>query len=429
MEEGKIVESKRTLTLSPYKFFLVGLLGFAQGVIFLLPYIMGPFYTPMINLLECTNEQLGSLMSIYGVIMWFTLIPGGWIADKIETRKVVASALVLTGAIGFSMSVITSFAYYFAMWALMSVVHNMLYWSAAIKFVRIVTSTDEQGKAYGYSYGMNGLAMALLGAASVWIFAMAGDDSIAGVKSVIVMYSIMSVLTGVAIWIVYKKVKAADGRLLSEEEKPAFFEMLSVLKLKPTWIFAIICFSLYTLQSLIIAYFTPFFTEVLGMAEATAAGIYVAINFLGVFSPILMGIFADKLGSTIKAIIISLSAVIVVISIMLAINQMIPIWAAILIDVLAVGISGGIYSVQFSAFDEIKLDRKVAGSCVAVASIVGYSSDVFIWTLFGNFLDNYGDAGYNYIFGTLLGIAVLGLLAAVVLAKWAKNDKVVMKSA
>ena len=415
--------TKKVIALSPYKMFLVCILGFAQGTIFLLSGIISPYYTITQDMLGATHEQLGTLMTIYGLIMWATLIPGGWIADKVEVRKLVVVSLVLTGLTGYAMVAFPYIHYYYFAWGFQSFVHNLLYWSAAIKVIRVVAEPDEQGKAYGYAYAMNGAAIAIFGAVGVAILALAGDNLIGGLKNIMAMLGTSNIILGVVIWFTVKNVKKSDGTLLADEEKPTVREMLAVLKLKETWVFSFVCLSLYTLMNLTWTYFTPFFVDVMGMSEAMAAGVFTVISFMGIFSPLVMGIFADKVGSILRTIVIVMAALIFILSTLLAISQVIPLWAAIVIDVVAVFIAGGTYSIQWSTFDELKLDRKVAGSCVAMASIIGFSPDLFIWRLFGSFLDNHGNDGYFYIFASLLLTAVLGLIAALILRKWAKEKE------
>lgn len=415
--------SGQKIFLSPYKTFLVCLLGFAQGVFYLLPYLSGQYYSTMIKMLNCTNEQLGSLMSIMGIVMFIAMIPGGWVADKFETRKLVSLSLILVGLGGLSLAYIPDFEYYYAMWGFFSIVGNLLYWSAAIKFIRIVTTEEEQGRAYGYFYALNGLATTIFAALGAFILTQSGEETVQGLKTVIIVYSLMNIICGVSVFFAFRGVKSAKGVALQDEEKPSFKEMLSVLTTKETWVFAFICFGLYCLNSIMLSYFSAFFVDVVGISEAMASNIYAFITFISMFIPIAVGVFADRLGSIIKMIIYSITVVIAVLGIMLYLNQNIPLWGAVLIEVIAYSFAGGAYSIQFSAFDEIKLDRKIAGSCVAMASIIGYSADIFMWTLFGSFIDKHGNDGYLYIFGTLLGLSILALFAAYTLSVWSKQKK------
>jgi len=400
----------------------VGLIGLAQGVIYLLPYMIGPFAIPLQEMLGVSRAQLGQLISVYGIVMWISLVPGGWLADRFEARKLVSIALILSGFVGFSLTLLPYFSYFMVMWIVMSVLQNMLYWSAAIKFVRISTTEEEQGKAYGYSYAFNALAGTLIGFLGVWLLVIAGDDAALGLRNTIIAYSILNVLIGIAIWVFFRNIKNAKGASSEEDARPTIKEMLSVLKLKETWGISILCFCLYSLQILILSYFTQFFYDVLGMTEAQSAGIYFSIQFVAVLGPIIAGTLSDKLGTVIRVIIIATALLTAILAVILVVSQGLSIWMAIVICVVAVFLARGAYSQQFAAFDELKLDRKIAGSCIGVASIIGFAPDIFIWTLFGWILDTQGNRGYTYIFAILLGMAAIGLFAASMLGKWAKNS-------
>ncbi len=417
------MESSGKIVLSAKKIVLLATLGFAQGVIFLLPYMMGPYYKPMLETLQCTDAQLGFLMSVMGIVMMFTVLPGGWVADRFDTRKLVSASLALTGIIGISLAFFPSYGYYCFAWGCMAVISNLLYWSAGMKLARIIASPEEQGKAYGYSYAFNGVSTYLFGAMGVALLASAGAAIVTGFKYVVIFYGVMNLLSAVAVWVLFGNAKLTAGTVLSadeEQDKPSFKEMLKVLAMKETWLFSIVAFCLYSSQA-VTTYFTPFFTDVLGLSEAVAGGIYMAVGPTATIAPIIMGTFADKIGSVIKTILMVMGVTIIFLSVLLVMNQSLPVWAAVFIDIVATALIGGSYSVQFSAFDEIKLDRKVAGSCIGMASIIAYSADIFIWTMFGSMLDNYGNDGYTMIFGCLFGLAVVSIVGCLFLGKLAKG--------
>ena len=54
----------------------------------------------------------------------------------------------------------------------------------------------------------------------------------------------------------------------------------------------------------------------------------------------------------------------------------------------------------------------VSATAVAIATFVGYIPDMFVHTMFGNWIDAYGDAGYTRILIYGVGTAALGVIAA-----------------
>ena len=62
---------------------------------------------------------------------------------------------------------------------------------------------------------------------------------------------------------------------------------------------------------------------------------------------------------------------------------------------------------------ELGIPTKVSATAVAIATLIGYLPDMFVHTMFGNWIDQSGAAGYNKILLYGVGTAVLGIIAAV----------------
>lgn len=67
----------------------------------------------------------------------------------------------------------------------------------------------------------------------------------------------------------------------------------------------------------------------------------------------------------------------------------------------------------FSIQPEMGIPTHISATAVAIATFVGYIPDMFVHTMFGNWIDAYGDAGYTKILFYGVGTAVLGVIAAV----------------
>jgi hypothetical protein len=71
-----------------------------------------------------------------------------------------------------------------------------------------------------------------------------------------------------------------------------------------------------------------------------------------------------------------------------------------------------LYGIMFSIASETRIPALVMGTAVGIASVIGYSPDFFMWTLFGSWLDNHGGAGYTYVFIYLGVVSVIGIIAS-----------------
>lgn len=64
-------------------------LGIAYGFMYVMPYMKSSFYDQMIAAMQCTNEQLGALMTYYTIALTISYLPGGWIGDRFNPKPVL----------------------------------------------------------------------------------------------------------------------------------------------------------------------------------------------------------------------------------------------------------------------------------------------------------------------------------------------------
>ena len=71
------------------------------GIIYILPYLQYSFYDVMLADFGISNEQMGNLMSVYGLLNLLGYLFGGIVADRISYKALIPISLVLTGVLGF----------------------------------------------------------------------------------------------------------------------------------------------------------------------------------------------------------------------------------------------------------------------------------------------------------------------------------------
>lgn len=97
------------------KWLIVLTLSLGAGLIYQLPYLRLTYYGPLQKALGLDHTSFGNLMSVYGFVAMFLYWPGGWIADRFSSRKLLTFSLVATslGGGGFQPSLLTPYAYLF----------------------------------------------------------------------------------------------------------------------------------------------------------------------------------------------------------------------------------------------------------------------------------------------------------------------------
>ena len=207
---------------------------------------------------------------------------------------------------------------------------------------------------------------------------------------------------------------AAYGATSTEKaEKIGLKEYISTFKIPGVWIMSILVWCYVTISA-VASYLTPYSTNVLGMSAVLAS----SIGTIRTYGCRLVGgprggFIADKAFKSVsKEQVLGQTACAVTLGLFL---------------VLPTGISGGLLVVllllvgvamflckgtYFSVQPELGIPTNVSATAVAIATLIGYLPDMFVHTMFGKWIDTYGNAGYTRIFIYGIGTAVLGIIAA-----------------
>nr|WP_288977298.1 MFS transporter [uncultured Blautia sp.] len=387
-------------------------LGIAYGFMFVLPYMKSTFYDQMIAAMEVNNEQLGSLMSIYAIACTVSYLPGGWIADRFKPKTVLLFSTFGNAILCFIfMMTYKNFFMVRMIWLLCAFTGGFAFWPAIMKGIRLLGDEEEQGRMFGIFEGMNGVASLLVSFIMVGLLSLFSGDLITGFKGAVGSMGVLCLISGVLILILFND-KLVYGEENGESEKFNTRQFMQTFKIPGVWIMAILMFG-YVTTSAVASYLTPYSTGVLGISAVAAATIGTirtyGCRFLG--GPI-GGWIADKVfHSVCKEQMLGHILCIIGIGVFLVIPGGTPTGIIagllILVGVFMFTVKGTTFSVQ----QELGIPLHVSGSAVAIATLIGYLPDMFVHTMFGNWLDRYGNDGYTRIF--LYGIAITVVCVAV----------------
>ena len=84
------------------KFLTFILLVLAMNTIYVLPYLMYTYYTPLQEAMGLVGRDAdyGKLLNVYGIANVILYLPGGWIADKFNPKKLLVFSMISTGILG-----------------------------------------------------------------------------------------------------------------------------------------------------------------------------------------------------------------------------------------------------------------------------------------------------------------------------------------
>ncbi|WP_392565934.1 MFS transporter [Utexia brackfieldae] len=111
-------------------------LGMAGGTLYLLPYMKYYFYEQMIENTGASGQQLGFLVTMFGIASMIVLLPGGMIADRFSSRKCILGSLIMTALLTAIYSfVYTSCLASLVIWFLLAFTSLFLAWPAIFKSI------------------------------------------------------------------------------------------------------------------------------------------------------------------------------------------------------------------------------------------------------------------------------------------------------
>lgn len=395
------------------------LLAAGAGIIFQLPYIRETFYVPIQNAMNLTNSQMGLLSSGYATMATLSYFVGGIIADKFSARKLLTFSFIVTGLLGLWFSTFPGYTVSRIIFILMGVSTIITYWSACIKATRMLGTEEEQGRLFGLQEGLRGILNALL------VFGMTAafthyTNEVAGASAAIKVCSIVVIIIGVLNFIFIEDTKKEEGAETLAEVTKGMFKALLIPRV---WLLVAIVFTAYSVYGLI-GYVSIFAQEFYGMSAATAAtlgGVRYLIQGAG---GIVGGFLADKVKSRFKVIIGGCIGLALSFGFLILLPSKASLCGAVIANFF-VGLFF-IYAVRsqyFAVHDDAGISLAMSGRVSGIASCLGYMPDLFMYTLVGSWMDNYGRTGYNMTWGYAVVAALLCAAITLFLSRIVKKEK------
>lgn len=285
------------------RWIVLFVLALTCGLIYQLPYLRYSYYDQMIAAFAVTNVQLGTFMTAYGLGSLPCYILGGIFAMKFSDKALLPAGTILTGAAGLWFATFPSygatlFIHFF--WAFST---SLIFWPAAINFVRGLGNSSEQGRLYGLFEGMRGICATVIGLGIVALFNAAMSE-LAGLRTVILTYSAINIGLGVILFFFVPNNKEEKKALAVAAGQSSLLKGFgAALKMPITWAATgIVFFTMMVFDCL--GYTTPYLTGCLGATAAFAAAFGTirtwGLQFVGGTTG---GIIADKIGSSAKTLI------------------------------------------------------------------------------------------------------------------------------
>lgn len=403
-------------------------MGACWSVVYLVPYLQYTWYDPFKEFIGGTNTKLGLLITIYGFGNVIGAPIGGWLSDRFNYKLIYVLSVFLNGVFALLFLLHPTYGFAIVMWIGFAVSSLFMNYPAHIKIVRELASDENQGKLFGFNETSIGFFNIVISSAMMIAFTKYAV-SMGGIRAAVICNAIISfALTIIAIFVVESPKK--KEKLVTEVEKEAeehnhenfFSHFVTIAKQPATWLVAISIFAVYSFMSTL-TYFTPYFTQVMGVTVTLTGWAAIARQYgMQLVGAPVGGILTDKIKSPAKVLIM-----VYVVGIVGLVYMLMPKSGVIVTTVLVVTLVLAFFvyigrGAYYATLTEAGVPRALSASTVGIAAAVGFSPDLFQFTLFGYWMDNCGKAAYTYMFVYQIIVLVAGILASIGILRLKKKN-------
>lgn len=405
--------------------------------------------------LGVTDQQAGYLYSMQGLVIILGTIALGWVGDRFSIRSIMLLSTIGVGGIslfltlespGLSMSVLL--ACFFSMLFFSEV----LFKPANFKALRISTSEEHQGAAFGlfeFGRGLLAFLISLLWTAMLYYKA--------GPKEMMMTSCIIVIVTGFAVFFVVPKGQKVGDDAQVETTKEALQGVWHVAKLPVVWIVGINVFCIYGAFVAAGTYFARFLQGGYGtsaVAAAVFATVVIALRMLPLVSTVLVEKIFDSTAHFMRVMQVILTIILLAIAfiffsnhpdISLYANGYLPdqppdnlistsmFWTLVVLMLLASACIFMIRGVYYAPIGELGVDKKHSSAAMSFAITIGYFPALLTPIVLGSLVkspekDAAGQIIRSYLTDTqILGWAFLGLALLVVLSIFMSHTLIKLK--
>lgn len=390
-------------------------LALSYSSVYLIVYLKYLLYNPMLETFGVTNQQLGYLMSMYAIGCMLLYIPGGYVADKFSTKKILVFSLAGNGLVCFGLAASMSYTMALIAWFLFAITSAFAFWAALVKGVLSLSTEENSAGIYSIYYFMGGVLSTVLNGILVWLFARSGSEA-AGLRMVIMAGGAFSILSAVMVQFLYEDVAVAEK---DESDKFQLRHVKPLLKSPILWVLSICVMSVYGLRVAGSTYFNPYLVNVKGFnVEATATIGLIRTYVFPLLSPLAGLIITKLLKSTSKWFMITFAILAGLFGLVLVLPEGTGRDVILLLSLLPGAVSAMMYGVMFSIIREAKIPVYLMGTAIGIVSIIGYLPDFAFDPILGGILDANGNAGFGIIFSILIGIAIVGIISCLYVRRY-----------
>ena len=403
-----------------HRLMLLVLVSVGSSAIYTPIYLKSVFYDPLIQALGCTNEQLGTLVTVYSIAATVFYFFSGVVADKVRVRTLSWAGYLGTALLTLCYAMLPSYDVLLAVFFCYAIFSILIWWGTRFKLVRLIYPEEEYSAKIGVSYGIFGAAGLILSVVAIPMVAAFATAAM-GIRALLLFNFAIQLTLAVLAFLFIPRFEGEIGDGMGE--RFSLRGMGAALKNPGVWWASLAMFFIYfAFQGS--TFTTPYLTMCVA-APVLLATIISTVRAAGmtIVSSPLCGWLSSKVGSPSKVIIVGmvLAAVCLAALIFVPHEAGMLVAASILICAFAF-IVNGLYGIGSGQLAESRVPVHVFGVAAGLSSIIGRLPDTFIHTWFGAMIDERGQAAFGSIFAIVAASCVLAAACSVMVIRCARKN-------
>ena len=193
------------------------ILSLIAGLMYLTPLLRFSFYDQMMDALNLTDLQIGTLGTVYAIFCVICYPISGILADKFSTKKLLIISTFAMGVITVWYCLLPGYTSLIIIHGLYGIFSIATFWSPYLKAVRQLGTEEEQGRLYGISEGLRGIGQTVV--ASICLFVIASFTSMAaGFRVLLIINAAVFIILMFAVMFVMPNDKVETNNIENEQK-------------------------------------------------------------------------------------------------------------------------------------------------------------------------------------------------------------------
>ena len=406
------------------------ILSLIAGLMYLTPLLRFSFYDQMMEALNLTDIQIGTIGSVYAIFCIICYPISGILADKFSTKKLL---IIST----FAMSLITVWYCFLPGYISLIIIHALYgifsiatFWSPYLKAVRQLGSESEQGRLYGISEGLRGIGQTVV--AMICLFVVASFASISiGFSILLIINAVVFILLMLAVmFIIPNDTVENNGEEKSEKSASVVGIISKSLTSSSTWICIFVIMSGYTLWCTANGYIGTYCTRVLGISANMSSTLSIIRSYVIVFlAGFTGGFIIDKFKTKGQGMMLVFLAATISVSAILLTSKITAI--CIIVTIVLAYIVNVIKSTYWSILGDAGIPVESTGIATGIISLIALSPDMFVPIIISRFItygENIGNIklGFDLMLIWILVWSILGIVSGIILKR--RKEKIMREN-